>query len=144
MGICLCNKKNQEIYLNQINTNNENSNYTRNKSIHKNSLIKFLKIFNYKEVNKLGEKHCNIPNDPYERIRFIYDFYLKNTNLQYYVDKAPVKNKSSLNDLIDYLKSYQSKDILTKYFLVYLWITRNICYDTNSLNGSFVCNFIKF
>lgn len=136
MGNCFCNRLNQENNSNQHFQIEKSKTTNKKKTQQENSYFKYFKIFNHKEINKLGINHCSIPNDPYDRLKWVYEFYKSNKVLEDYIQRAPERNSSELSDLVEYLKKYPSKDILTKYFLVYLWITKNISYDINSFRLS--------
>lgn len=136
MGNCFCKKLNLEKQSNQVFSFDKEKLLPNIDIIEENSYTKFFQINKYKEINKIGVHHFSIPNDPYERLKWVYKFYKSNTIVGEYIKKAPKRTDSNLDMLIEYLKSYPSKDILTKYFMIYLWITSNISLDANNIKNS--------
>jgi len=72
-----------------------------------------------------------IPDDPIQRVYWVFNLFKSNKNLINYVKNAPSRKSSSLEEISKYLNSY-SEDVLEKYMLIFTWVAMNIEYDTKS------------
>ena len=82
--------------------------------------------------NELSQQNqFNIPKDPFERVNWVFELFHSKAKLVEYIRKAPPRKSSSINEIVKYISAC-TKDKLETYMLIFIWVTFNIEYDTES------------
>lgn len=77
------------------------------------------------------QNQYRIPQDPLERVNWVFELFHSKAELVNYALKAPPRKSSSMEKVAQYISNY-TKDKLEKYMIIFLWVTFNIEYDTES------------